>query len=145
MQDFQRPARGTARARRFLAPALAIAALALTTQAARAIGDAQPKPQLSVETERTMQGAKLTFKGKNWAPNARVKITGTRAPGASSAQDFGMFSADEAGALTGKKTAPCSTSRAEDGQAEQVTITATDSATSVKATARVDGGAWVCM
>ncbi|MBL0171515.1 MAG: hypothetical protein IPP90_12425 [Gemmatimonadaceae bacterium] len=144
MQDFQRPA---TRVRRILAPALAIAALALTAQAAAAFasGSNQPKPQLNVEAERTPQGAKLTFKGKNWAPNARVKITGTRAPGSNNAQDFGMFSVDSAGSLSGRKIAACSTPRAEDGQNESVTFTATDSATAVKATARVEGGAWVCM
>lgn len=144
MQDFQRPARVAAR--RILALALAIAALALTTQAAFAVTrDRQPKPQLNVEAERSPQGAKLTFKGKNWAPNARVKINGTRAPGSNNMQDFGMFSADSSGNLTGRKVTACSTTNMEDGQNESVTFTATDSATSVKVTAKVPGGAWVCM
>ena len=144
MQDFQHPARGTSRARRILAPALAIAALALTTQAAFAVGDTQPKPQLSVEAERSPQGAKLTFKGKGWTPRARIKITGTRAPGSNGTQDFGMFDADIACNLNGRKVAACSTTNMEDGQNESVTFTAMDSATSGKATARVPGGAWVC-
>ena len=145
MQDFQRPARGASRARRILAPALALAALALSTQVAFATVDgSQPKPQLNVEAERTPQGARLTFKGKNWAPSARIKITGSRAPGSNNVQDFGMYSADSAGILNGRKLAACSTNRMEDGQNESVTITAADSATGVKATARVEGGAWVC-
>ncbi len=144
MQSFQRPARLAVR--RILAPALAIAALALTTQAAFAVTrDRQPKPQLTVEAERSPQGAKLTFKGKNWAPNARVKISGTRAPGSNNMQDFGMFGADSTGNLTGRKVTACSTTNMEDGQNESVTFTATDSATSVKVTAKVPGGAWVCM
>jgi len=144
MQDFQRPARGTAR--RILAPALAFAALALTTQAALAVPDsAQPKPQLSVEAERSPQGAKLTFTSKNWAPNARVKISGTRAPGSNNMQEFGMYSADSTGTVHGRKVAACSTNSMDDGQNESVTFTATDSATSAKATAKVPGGAWVCM
>ena len=141
MQDFKRPAGH--RARRIVAPALAMVALALSTQAALAI--TQAKPQLNVETERSPQGAKLTFKGKGWAPSARIKITGTRAPGSSTNQDFGMFSADEKGELTARKTAQCSTPNMEDGQNESVTITAVDSATPAnKATAKVAGGAWVC-
>ena len=141
MQDFKRAAGH--RTRRVVAPALAIVALALSTQAALAI--TQAKPSLSVDTERSPQGARLTFKGKNWAPNARIKITGTRAPGSNNAQDFGMFSADAKGELTGRKTQACSTTREEDGQNESVTITAVDSATPAnKATAKVAGGAWVC-
>ena len=141
MQDFKRPA--VHRARRIVAPALAIVALTLSTQAAFAI--TQGKPQLNVETERSPQGAKLTFKGKGWAPSARIKITGTRAPGSNNNQDFGIFSADAKGELTGRKTAACSTTREEDGQNESVTITAVDSATPAnKATAKVAGGAWVC-
>ncbi len=143
MQDFQRPAARVSRVRRILAPALAIAALAVSTQAAFAIS--QAKPQLSAEAERSPQGARITFKGKNWAPNARIKITGTRAPGSTGPQDFGMFDANEKGELNGRKTVGCSTPNMEDGQNEQVTFTAVDSAApATKATARVPGGAWVC-
>ena len=73
-----------------------------------------------------------------------VRITGTRAPGSNGTQDFGMFDADSAGNLNGRKVAACSTTNMEDGQNESVTFTAMDSATSGKATARVPGGAWVC-
>jgi hypothetical protein len=144
MQDFQPMAKAVSRVRRVAAPIFAVAALALSTQAALAVSGLQPKPQLNVEAERTPQGAKLTFKGKNWGANARVKITATRAPGSNNAQDFGMFTADSAGVLNGRKVAACSTTRSEDGQNESVTFTAADSATGVKATARVEGGAWVC-
>lgn len=144
MQDFPPTPSGASRVRRLTTPLLAVAALALTTQAALAVSGLQPKPQLNVEAERTPNGAKLTFKGKNWAANARVKITATRAPGSNNLQDFGMFSADSAGNLTGRKIAACSTTRSEDGQNESVTFTAADSATGVKATTRVEGGAWVC-
>ena len=141
MQDFKRPAGH--RTRRIVAPALAMVALALSTQAALAI--TQGKPQLNVETERSPQGAKLTFKGKGWVPSARIKITGTRAPGSNNTQDFGMFSADEKGELNGRKTQACSTNNNDDGMNESVTITAVDSATPAnKATAKVPGGAWVC-
>lgn len=145
MQDFQRTARRTSRGRRILAPALAIAALAMTTQVAFAVatGD-QGKPQLNVEAERTPSGARLTFKGKGWAPSARIKITATRAPGSNNAQDFGMFSADSTGVLNGRKVAACSTNRMEDAQNESVTFTAADSASGAKVTTRVEGGAWVC-
>jgi len=146
MQDFQRPARGAARARRMLAPTLALAALSLTAQAAFATADsAQPKPQINVEAERSPQGARLIFKGKNWAPNARLIITGTRAPGSNNKQDIGTFSADEKGELNERKLVACSTNRMEDGQNEPVTFTVKDSASGATATKRVEGGAWVCM
>ncbi len=129
--------------RRMLAPALAISALSLTATAASAI-TGQAKPQLSIESERTPQGARINFKGKNWSAAARVKLTATRAPGTNKAQDFGMVDADSTGAFTMRKVAQCSTTNQDDGQNETVTFTAADSATGVKATATVRGGAWVC-
>ena len=148
MQDFPRSAPLQTRSRRFMAPivavAMASAAIVLSTQAALAITVwHQAKPQMNVEAERSPQGAKLTFKGKGWAPSARVKITATRAPGSNNAQDFGMFSADSAGNVAGRKVAACSTTNMDDAN-EMVTFTAADSATRVKVTAQVQGGAWVC-
>ena len=98
MQNFQRPTRGISRARRILAPALAIVALTLTAQAALAVSrGAQPKPQLIVEAERSPQGAKLVFKGKGWTPNARIKISASRAPGSTNPQQFAMFERRQCG------------------------------------------------
>jgi hypothetical protein len=131
--------------RRLLRPAFAVAALALSAQAAFAVGDGgQVKPQIKVEAERTPQGARITLNGKGWAPAARIKVTATRAPGSSSPQDFGMFSADSAGVFQGRKVAGCTTSE-QDVATEPVTFTAADSATGTKVTARVDGAAWRCM
>ena len=148
MQNFSRATRGgrsaPGRVASAVAAGLIVAALALTSQAAYAFATAQAKPQLNVETERSPQGAKLTFKGKGWTPMGRIKITGTRAPGASAQQDFGMFSADSVGNLNARKVVACSTTSTEDGGNESVTVTAADSATGAKATARVQGGAWVC-
>ena len=150
MQQLQRTSRAQTRLpstamRRLMAPVLAIAALALSTTSAIAFASvAQAKPQLNVETERTAQGARLTFKGKGWGPAARVKITGTRAPGANGAQDFGMYSADSSGSFSMRKIVACTTSNMEDGANESVTVTAADSATGVKVSQKVQGGAWVC-
>ena len=66
--------------RRLLVPAMAAAAVTLSASAAGAFVG-QPKPELKVEGERSPQGARLTFKGKNWPANARLKLTGTVAPG----------------------------------------------------------------
>ena len=129
--------------RRTLGPALAITALSLTATAASAI-TGQAKPQLSVEAERSPQGARITFKGKNWPAAARVKLTATRAPAATKPQDFGIIDADSSGTFTVRKVAICTTPNQEDGANESVTFTATDSATGVKATATTRGGAWVC-
>ncbi len=129
--------------RRTLGSALAITALSLTATAASAI-TGQAKPQLSVEAERSPQGARITFKGKNWPAAARVKLTATRAPAATKPQDFGIIDADSSGTFTVRKVAICTTPNQEDGANESVTFTSTDSATGVKATATTRGGAWVC-
>jgi len=143
MQNFQRPIPRTL-LRRVAAPVFAVAALAITAQAAFAWSDG--KPELKVEAERSPQGAKLLFKGKGWAPGAKVKITGTRAPGSSGAQVFGTFDADTAGMLTARKVMQCTTPNMEDGQNETVTVTAVDLATpATKITVRVPGDAWVCL
>jgi hypothetical protein len=126
-----------------LGPALAITALSLSATAARAI-TGQAKPQLSLEAERSPQGARITFKGKNWPAAARVKLTATRAPASNKPQDFGMVDADSTGVFSLRKVAICTTNSQEDGALETVTFTAADSATGVKATATARGGAWVC-
>lgn len=129
--------------RRMLGPTLAIAALSLTATAASAF-PGQPKPQLAIEAERSPQGARINFKGKNWPAAARVKLTATRAPASTKPQDFGIVDADSSGVFAVRKIAICTTPNQEDGALETVTFTATDSATGVKATATTRGGAWVC-
>jgi hypothetical protein len=145
MQHFQRPDRRSL-IRRVVTPMFAVAALAMTAQAALATPKhRQPKPEFKVEAERTAQGAKLLFKGKGWAPSAKVKITGTRAPGTVAPQDFGTFDVDAEGVLNARKTVQCSTQIMEDAQNESVEVTAYDLATpAVKFKAKVAGGAWVC-
>jgi len=145
MTKFVRTTTVGARARRLGGLAFAFAALALSAQAALAVGDGgQAKPQLKVEAERTPQGARISLSGKGWAPAARIKVTATRAPGSSTPQDFGMFSADSAGVFQGRKVAGCTTNNEDDAR-EPVTFTATDSASGTKATSRLDGAAWGCM
>lgn len=129
--------------RRMLGPALALTALSLTATVSSAI-TGQAKPQIMIEAERSPQGARLVMKGKGWPAAARVKLTATRPPGSSKAQDFGMVDADSTGAFNVRKVALCSTNSQEDGTLESVTFTAADSATGVKATAMAKGGAWVC-
>jgi hypothetical protein len=143
MAQFTRTARTTSRIRLILAPALAVAALSLTATAS-ATTDLQPKPQVQVEASRTPQGARLTFKGKNWPAEARIKLTGTRAPGSNTLQDFGMVSADSSGEFLHRSVKACTATNDDDAR-EVVTITAADSATGVKVTAKVDGASWRCM
>jgi len=129
--------------RRMLAPVLTITALSFTATIASAI-TGQPKPQLSIEAERSPQGARITFKGKNWPAAARIKLSATLAPASTKPQDFGIIDADSTGTFTVRKVAICTTQNQEDGALETVTFTAADSATSVKATATTRGNAWVC-
>ena len=144
MQQVQRSARAVSHVRRLAVSSMAVVALALTAQAAFAVGGTQPKPQLNVETERSPEGAKPTYNGESGAPVARTKLAGTRPAAGARPQQFGTFSAHSTGALTGRAVAQCSTDNMDVGSAEHVTITATDSATSVKVSTRVQGGAWVC-
>jgi len=129
--------------RRMLAPLLTITALSFTATIASAI-TGQPKPQLSIEAERSPQGARITFKGKNWPAAARIKLSATRAPASTKPQDFGIIDADSTGTFTVRKVAICTTQNQEDGALETVTFTAADSATGIKATATTRGNAWVC-
>jgi len=129
--------------RRMLAPVLTITALSFTATIASAI-TGQPKPQLSIEAERSPQGARITFKGKNWPAAARIKLSATRAPASTKPQDFGIIDADSTGTFTVRKVAICTTQNQEDGALETVTFTAADSATGIKATATTRGNAWVC-
>jgi len=129
--------------RRMLAPLLTITALSFTATIASAL-TGQPKPQLSIEAERSPQGARITFKGKNWPAAARIKLSATRAPASTKPQDFGIIDADSTGTFTVRKVAICTTQNQEDGALETVTFTAADSATGVKATATTRGNAWVC-
>ena len=139
--------------RRLLGPALALSALSLSAWSILALSvsptaasafTGQPKPQLAVEAERSPQGVRITLKGKNWAAGARVKLTATRAQASSKAQDFGMADADSTGVFSVRKVVICTTNSQEDGALETVTFTAADSATGIKYTASVRGGAWVC-
>ena len=129
--------------RRMLAPVLTITALSFTATIASAF-TGQAKPQLSIEAERSPQGARITFQGKNWPAAARIKLTATRAPASTKPQDFGIIDADSTGTFTVRKVAICTTQNQEDGALETVTFTAADSATGVKATATARGNAWVC-
>lgn len=129
--------------RHVVIPALAVASLSLGASAASAF-TGQPKPAIQAEAERTPQGARITIKGKNWPANARVKLTGTRAPATNGAQDLGMVDADDKGVFTFRKIVQCTTNRMDDAENDPVTFTAADSATAVKATSKVDGAAWVC-
>jgi len=128
--------------RRRIIPVLGGLVVFASTSASAFVG--QPKPAISAEAERTPQGAKITVKGKNWPAKARIKLSGTRAPGSNGAQEFGMVDADDAGVFTFRKTVQCTTSRMDDAERDPVTFTAADSASGVKATMRVDGSAWVC-
>lgn len=137
------PTASRSRARRLAGPAIALAAFALSAQAAFAVGG-QAKPQLKIEADRSPQGARINFIGKGWPSAARIKLTGTRAPGSNSAQDFGMISADSTGAFNVRKVAGCTTNNDDDTR-EQVTLTAADSASGAKVSARVEGAAWRCI
>lgn len=130
--------------RRLLVPVLATAALTVgASQAGAVVG--QPKPELKVEGARTPDGARLIVRGKNFPAKSAVKLTATRAPGSRNPQDFGSVEADEKGEFTFRKTVQCTTQNADEGNLESVVFTASDDASSTKATAKTTGAAWVCM
>ena len=139
-----RSLRSVSRVRQILAPALAAAALSLTAVAPSAGSDSQAKPSFKVEAFRTAQGARLAMQGKNFPANARIILTGTRAPGTNGVQKFGTVTVDSSGQFMHRTTTPCTTSNNNDAN-ESVTITAQDSAGPTKVTAKVDGSSWMCM
>ncbi len=144
MTLIQRSVPALSRVRTFVAPAMAVVALALTATAFTA-PEVQKKPELKVEASRGSQGARLVFHGKNFPANARIVVTATRAPGTNTPQKFGVIDSDSTGAFKHTTSSQCTTDNMDDAR-ENVTFTAADSTTpATKATARVDGSSWMCM
>lgn len=134
----------TGRSRRLFAPALALAGLGLTAQAAFAVEGSRQLPELRIEAERSPQGARVFLRGKNFPANGRIKVMASRAPGTNTPQDFGVVSADSTGSFSFRKTVGCTTNSMEDAR-ERVQFTAVDSASGAKALARAEGAAWQCL
>ncbi len=99
-------------------------------------------PALTVEAERTMQGAKLSLRGTGWAAGATVGFTASAPPGATQALDLGSARSNDSGEFRATKLSKCTATTAPDPKA-QVTITAT--AGDQRAEQRVDAALWHCM
>lgn len=143
MKFSQEPASNRSRLRAVFAPVMAIAALALAASAFTS-PISQKKPSFKVEASRGSVGALITFQGKNWPAEARIKITATRAPGTNVPMDFGYVTVDAKGEFKHRATSQCTTNNS-DVASEPVTFTAADSATDVKIAQKVDGSSWMCM
>ncbi len=128
------------------APAIAAMAIGFSATAATAVTDdlTQKKPEISVEAERTPQGAKVSLRGKNWEPNTEVKITGTRAPGSNDPLDLGTAKVNEKGEFRMTKLTQCTTRQVDDTR-EGVTITVAAAEGDAKADRKIEGNAWWCM
>ncbi len=107
-----------------------------------ASGAASQAPEITVDAERTMQGAKLAIRGRNWPARGTVTITATRPPGATADLELGTAPVNANGEFRATKLSKCTTSNEADGKA-QVTITVRSG--DAQAEQRIEAAPWVCM
>ncbi len=100
------------------------------------------KPDVSVEAERTMQGAKLSIRGRGWPPHTAVSLSATKPPGAEADVDLGVSQTSAEGEFRATKLSKCTTRNETDGSAS-VTIVAR--AGDVRAEQSITAMSWVCM
>jgi hypothetical protein len=100
------------------------------------------KPDVSVEAERTMQGAKLSIRGRGWPPRTSVTLSATKPPGADADLDLGTTQTNAEGEFRATKLSKCTTRNESDGSAS-VTIAAR--AGEVRAEQSITAVSWVCM
>ena len=100
------------------------------------------KPDLTVEAERTMQGAKLSISGRGWPPRTAVSLSATKPPGADAGLDLGSAQTNAEGEFRATKLSKCTTRNESDGAAS-VTILAR--AGEERAERSLTAVSWVCM
>lgn len=104
--------------------------------------NASQAPELVVEGERTMQGAKLALQGSKWPARARLVITASPPPGTTEALDLGTAQSDADGAFRATKLSRCTTNTAPPPNT-QVTITVQSG--TAKAEQKLDAALWHCL
>ncbi len=107
-----------------------------------ASGASQAKPDVTVEAERTMQGAKLSIRGRGWPASAAVLLTATRPPGAAADLDLGSAQTNAEGEFRATKLSPCTTRKESDGSAS---VTIVVRAGDARAERSITAVSWVCM
>ncbi len=103
---------------------------------------ASQAPELVVEGERTMQGAKLALRGTKWPARASLIITASPPPGTTAALDLGTAQSDADGEFRATKLSRCTTNTAPP-QSAQVTVTVQSG--TAKAEQKLDAALWHCM
>lgn len=103
---------------------------------------AAAKPDVSVEAERTLQGAKLAIRGRGWPARTEVTLSATKPPGAEADLDLGTSLTNAEGEFRATKLSKCTTSKESDGAAS-VTIVAR--AGELRAERSITAVSWVCM
>ncbi len=100
------------------------------------------KPDITVEAERTMQGAKLSIRGRGWPPRTDVSLSASRPPGANAELDLGSAQTNAEGEFRATKLSKCTTRNESDGAAS-VTIRARVG--DERAERSMTAVSWVCM
>jgi len=120
----------------------ALVLLLLGAGALRAAG--VEAPVISVEGERTPQGAKLALRGTGWPARTAVTLSATTPPDGSGPLDLGTATTNASGEFRATKLSPCSTQDSAAAQRATVTVTARSADGTLSADARIAALPWAC-
>jgi hypothetical protein len=98
--------------------------------------------EISASAEPTMQGAKVSIRGKGWPAKTAVALSASAPPGATADLDFGSVQSDADGEFRATKLSKCTT-RTPTDTSTWVHVKA--QAGEVKASVRIGSAAWLCM
>jgi len=110
-----------------------------------AVGAARGVPTLTVQGERTPQGAKLALRGAGWPARVAIRLSAGTPPGGTVPLDFGSAMTSAAGEFRATKLTPCTTSDSVAAERITVTVTARTADGAVQAEARLAASAWACL
>ncbi len=97
---------------------------------------------ISASAEPTMQGAKVSIRGKGWPAKTAVVLSASAPPGATTDLDFGTVQSDASGEFRATKLSKCTTRTPTDTSA---LVYVKAKAGEAEATARISAAAWLCM
>ncbi len=102
-------------------------------------------PAVSVEGERTPQGAKLALRGTGWPARVAVSLSASTPPGGSAPLDFGSAMTNASGEFRATKLSPCTTPDSAAAERASVTITARSADGAQSADAKIAASPWACL
>jgi hypothetical protein len=98
--------------------------------------------EISASAEPTMQGAKVSIRGKGWPVRTAIALSASAPPGATAELDFGTVQTDAQGEFRATKLSKCTT-RTPTDTSTWVHVKA--QAGEARATTRISAAAWLCM